>query len=272
MWSIPIQRKFIFARAEAVGRELAKKDYDMVLFQEVFTNAVRTTLLYHIGRGYEDRYQRAPFARMNSGLFNLSKFKITKTSFMPFYSCRGIQCGSKKGILYMQVRLPQGELVDVFNLHTQAYTESSDIRVSQLEQLRKFIELRNDGSIPVVLLGDFNVDGNGPEYGVFQKYLYDFKDVWNEAAPNQPGFTWDPFNNYWAQEAVEDNLGESIVPERLDYIWIRDGKKHRWKIKDVKVVFDQELPWWGSGDYPKYILASDHYGVEASLELGPILK
>ena len=266
MWSVPVQRKLVFARAEAVGRELAKNDYDMVLFQEVFTRGVRTTTLYHLGdRGYEDRYQRTPFARLNSGLFNLSKFPIIKTSFMPFRSCGGLQCVSKKGILYMQVRLPQGELVDVFNLHAQAVelTPGTIIRSYQFNQMRSFIDLINDGSKPVIIVGDFNVDGNSQEYGVFQQSLYDFKDVWNEINLGQPGYTWDPLTNYWAAGDWIDNSG----PQRLDYIWVRDGKKHKWNIQDMQVVFNSKLPWWGSGDNPKHILVSDHYGIEATLEL-----
>lgn len=268
MWSVPGQRKLIFARSEAVGRKLAKKDYDLVLFQEVFTRGVRTTLLYHIGRGYEDRYQRTPFPRLNSGLFNLSKFEITKTGFMPFRSCGGLQCLSKKGILYMQVKLPEGELVDIFNLHAQALalTPGTVVRSNQFTQMRSYIDKKNDGTIPVIIVGDFNVDGNSQEYGVFQQTLYDFKDVWNEMNLGQPGYTWDPTTNYWAADDWIDDTG----PQRLDYIWIRDGKKHSWSIDKINISFAKKIPWWGSGLNPKTVLASDHYGLEATLQLNSV--
>lgn len=264
MWSIPVQRQMTFARTEAAGKVLAQKEYDLILFQEVFTNGVRASLLYHIGKGhYNNLFQRAPVGKLNSGIFNMSKFKIIKSSFMPYSICGGIQCGAKKGIMYMQIALENGTKVDVFNHHTQAYDFNQYIRRVQLTQLKNFIESKNNGSIPVIVGGDFNVDGNGNEYRIIGQMFPKMKDVWHEVHPEKPGYTWDPIKNYWASIDADDN----DKAQRFDYILVRDGRKYKWKINDAQVVFDEELPWFGLNDFAQYILTSDHYGISADLSL-----
>lgn len=264
MWSVPVQREMVFARTEAVGKVLAQKEYDLILFQEVFTNGVRASLLYHIGTGYYNNlFQRAPVGKLNSGIYNMSRYKILKSSFMPYNICGGIQCKAKKGIMYMQVLLDNGIKVDVFNHHTQAYSHNDGIRKLQLLQLKEFIKSKNNSSIPVVIAGDFNVDGNVAEYSILKEIFPNMKDVWHEKYPNKQGNTWDPIKNYWASIDAD----ATRVPERLDYILIRDGNKHKWKINDVEVTFKEELPWYGENDFAQYVLVSDHYGVKADLSL-----
>lgn len=263
MWSVPFQRQMTFARTEAVGKVLAQNEYDVILFQEAFTNAVRGSLLFHIGKGYHNIFQRAPLGKLNSGVFNLSKFKILKSSFMPYRICGGIQCTAKKGIMYMKIELSKGIEVDIFNHHTQAYDYNQQIRKIQLEQLKAFVDSKNDGSIPVIIAGDFNINGNGEEYPIIKEIFPRMKDVWHELYPNKLGNTWDPIKNYWA--SIDADL--NAVAERLDYILIRDGKNYKWQINETQIVFDQELPWNSGLGFDKYVLASDHYGVMANLSL-----
>jgi endonuclease/exonuclease/phosphatase family metal-dependent hydrolase len=262
LWTVPLQRKMVWARAEAAGLELAKRQYDLVLMQEVFTPGVRSTMLYHTGEGFFDRYQRV-YTRLNSGLFNLSKFEIVKTAFMPWTTCGGAQCFAKKGIFYLQIKMPNGELVDVFNTHLQAYTWYDNVRRLQLLQTKAYIESKNDGSRPIILAGDFNIDFHTAEYGVFAEIFPNYVDTFEKMNPGVKGYTWDPYVNQWA---AEDFLDEGD-PERLDYIFVRDGQDYRWEIKSSQITFDKELPWYGSGKNAKYIFASDHFGILTELEL-----
>jgi endonuclease/exonuclease/phosphatase family metal-dependent hydrolase len=258
-WMIPVLRKMAKARAEAIGRELGQ--YDIALMQEAFTSGVRKTMAT-LARQFDldNRYQARPFFRINSGSFTFTRYEIVKSDFMRFLNCRGIQCLSARGVLYVQVKLPNGQLLDLFNTHLQAFEKHAKVRKRQMKRVMKFVNKKNDGTIPVIFGGDFNVIGETEEYQQLLKMLGNFKDVWTELRPNEPGLTWDPSVNTWAEYDYE----ESQLYQRLDYIFYRDGKQAKIKIKDVSLAFDTQKIWYGVYKSPNYIFASDHFGVETT--------
>jgi endonuclease/exonuclease/phosphatase family metal-dependent hydrolase len=262
-WMIPVQRKMARARAEAIGRELHQ--YDLAFLQEVFTTGVRNTITNNI---VDDDLKRRYFRNLgylNSGLVTFSRFEITKSSFMRFADCGGIQCVSAKGVLYLQIKLPSGDLVDLFNTHLQAYEKDAHIRARQLKKAMDFINRHNDGTNPAIFAGDFNVIAEIQEYHGMMGLLGQFKDVWAEINPKDPGYTWDPSINYWA----EYDYDESELLQRIDYIFIRDGQHSKWSIMSAELAYNTEKEWYGVYKNANQIFVSDHFGVEATLKLIP---
>lgn len=259
MWGIPGQRKMVFARCEALGKEINKQEHNMVFVQEAFTSGMRGTIKANSGDSYRGLFIYPRTLKLSHGLYNLSQYKVTKASFMPFRSCGGVQCLAKKGVLYMQIELNNGKRVDTFNTHLQAFWENSKIRAQQLKTLKRFINSINKGDLPVVLAGDFNISADGSEYQYLTETLSDFTDTYKDSNPNLDGDTWVPSENYWI------NGGSS---QRIDYIFVRDGKKDHWEVVDSFVDFNTELPWnLPDKERSNYIYVSDHFGVTSKLHL-----
>lgn len=259
-WMIPVLRKMAKARAEAIGRELGQ--YDIALMQEAFTPGVRNTMA-NLARGSHlaNRYQRRQFFRINAGVFSFSRYEITKTDFLAFTHCGGAQCLSGKGVLYIQIKLPSGQLLDLFNTHLQAFEKDHRIREKQLKRAMKFINKINDGTIPALFAGDFNVIAQTQEYQKLRYLLEDFEDAWDVLRPNDPGYTWNPAINYWAKYDYK----ESQLLQRLDYIFVRNGKKASIKLQKIDLAFNEEKMWYGVYLRPNYVFASDHFGVQLDL-------
>lgn len=261
-WMIPFQRKMAKARAEIIGTEV--KNHDIAFFQEAFTKGIRRTIATFAQQSqYFNRYQVNSSFHLNSGKFTLGKYKITQTDFQRFTRCGGIQCFAAKGILYVQFELPNGDLIDTFNTHLQAYQKDSKVRETQLEDAIAFINRKNTDGRPALFVGDFNIIAETAEYSIIQNKLYDFRDAWAEKRPGEPGYTWDPNSNYWAKYDYD----ETVQTQRLDYIFLRDGDELHWNIKDINIAFNKELPWSGVYKTPRKTFASDHFGLAATLVL-----
>lgn len=96
---------------------------------------------------------------VSSGLVLLSKFPIVKESSKTFSQCSTTDCYAAKGIQYVQIKNPQGHYLDVFNTHAQAHSPYEMIRISQFEEMAKFIE-NNRSSPHVFVIGDFNTNNS----------------------------------------------------------------------------------------------------------------
>jgi len=256
VWMIPIQGKLAANRSAMIGNYIRR--YDLVFLQEAFRKKLRQKIKDSSSKRFKDHYHYQHGNIMGNGLYNLSKFSITKKKFMRFKDCGGIHCAASKGVLYMQVKLPNGMLVDTFNTHLQSFEKNYAIRAKQLAQTKKFIDKINNGSLPVMFVGDFNIIASVQEYGVFENYLVNYKDAWLDFRPSDDGFNWNPDVNTWAYYDED----ESVQLQRLDYIFIRDGKKLKWNVLDIKLALNKKFQ-----AFTKYIHASDHFGVHSTLEL-----
>lgn len=259
-WMIPVLRKMAKARAEAIGRELG--NYDISLMQEAFTPGVRKTMAT-LAKEYDlhNRFQKRHAFRINSGMYTFTRYEIIKTDFLRFFNCGGFQCLSGKGVLYVQVKLPNGQLIDLFNTHLQAYQKDNKVRRRQMKRAMKFVNKHNDGTIPAIFAGDFNVIAETEEYETLMGELGNFTDVWMQIRPTDPGYTWDPSLNNWAEYDYE----ETHLLQRLDYIFVRDGAKAKLVVKDAKLAFNTQMLWFGVYTTSHFIYVSDHFGVETTL-------
>ena len=266
VWMVPIQGKRSVERAQIIGPRL--RCFDLVFLQEAFGDKSKQRILGGAGPKFSSRYRGEKETLLDSGAITLTKNCITKCSFRKFSTCRGPQCHSGRGILYVQIRLPNGILLDTFNVHLQAMEPDADIRCSQLRDLLSMIECKNDGCNPVLVAGDFNIIGENPEYYCLREKLCGYRDAWTEINPSCAGYTWDPVKNDWGDEDHD----ESRKSQRLDYIFVRDGHCASWAIQCSNVEFNHKVNTGRRRLFKSAcIFPSDHFGVGAQLQLQPTL-
>lgn len=255
VWMIPVQGKKAKQRSRLIGQKTSS--YDLVFLQEAFRKNLRKVIKSNANPSFEDVYEYQRGNVLGSGLYNFSRFKVVKTDFKPFGSCRSIQCGASKGVLFMRIRLPNGVEIDTFNTHLQAYQKDSGIRLKQLDDAKKFLD-KHLSDRPAIFAGDFNVIASTDEYKVLKSYLIGYTDVWLDYSPSEDGFTWDPYINQLAK--IDED--ESVQKQRIDYIFVKDGKDKKWNILDAKVEFQESYQVLSQS-----IFLSDHFGVSSLLEL-----
>ena len=169
-----------------------------------------------------------------------------------------------RGVIYARVALPQSHFkVDVYVVHLSPGRQNSEQRRSELEALSRMIKSRSAvGGNPVVVLGDFNIEGidEGAEYRTIRRVLGNPRDLWLEAGPPDPGYTYE-----CSQNAVAALRG-CDYRVRIDYIWIvsSPGVINNPELK-VSAEDMRKVEWHTAGPDP--LPVSDHYGVEVSLSL-----
>lgn len=261
-WMIPFKRRKANTRSRLIGKY--SRNYDFVMLQEVFNRRQRRLITREINRKerFDNRYQRTPFLRINSGVFNLSKYEIVKSSFKRFSRCGGAQCLSGKGVLHTRVKLPAGIELDIYNTHLQPFKSGESIRRHQINEILRHIEKTNDGKRAVVLVGDFNVSASREEHPMFEKQLEDFgfADAWKLMNHGEPGYTWDSNINTWSRRTDRSIRSQ----HRFDYIFVKDGSRDKIELLSSEVVFDEPLSMTSAGR--KYFL-SDHFGVDIEFRI-----
>lgn len=245
-WGIPYwgeRRTQRFTKIASASREL-----DVLALQEVFFDS--ESIADNLANGYEVVRLPSRFPWLHSGVMFVTRHKPQASRLYRFEECGGFQCLVDRGLLYMRIQLPGAGAVDVFNLHLQAYENYQDVRSAQFERVAEVLKERGRSGVPAILMGDLNVIAGSQEHKNLKKLLKGFKDTW-ELKGEGPGYTWNPDKNPFAQHE-----GESAVFQRLDYIFIKNGREKSWKVKEVKVDYDE-----------KGNILSDHFGVTARLEL-----
>lgn len=172
-----------------------------------------------------------------------------------------------KGVTSALVQI-KGQAVGLVQTHAQAsYTGKEELcrkaRQRQLDEtlFKAIIKLqevirKKEISAPIILMGDLNIVGGSDEYVEFTEKLarLGFKDCWNEVAPNDPGYTFVPADN-WLARHWDPTL---TAPERLDYVYLNaNGSNCRCVKMDVHTDWKLELK-------KETLDLSDHYGISAS--------
>jgi endonuclease/exonuclease/phosphatase family metal-dependent hydrolase len=91
-----------------------------------------------------------------------SRFPIIQVHTLAYSSCSGENCLAEKGALHVRVWRGPGhhgrDALDVFTTHTN--DKDTEVQLSQVEELKAFIQARHDPTLPVIIMGDFNIVGN----------------------------------------------------------------------------------------------------------------
>ncbi|ROO84281.1 endonuclease/exonuclease/phosphatase family metal-dependent hydrolase [Actinocorallia herbida] len=137
----------------AIGQRLGP--YEIVNVQEDFN--------YHAALYAADThpYRTATTggAGIGSGLNTVSSYAFDELSRTKWADCAlgSGDCLTPKGFTFLRVRLAEGVFVDVYNLHTDAGSESADItaRAKNLAQVTSYIQTHSAGKA-VIVMGDTN--------------------------------------------------------------------------------------------------------------------
>ena len=243
---------------------------DVVGLCEVFKDSERE----HIAGSLSDIYPHFADATdsedldSDGGQLVLSKAPMSQVHHLVFDAGVGGDAWANKGVIHVRVHPASSpSACDVFYSHTQS-TYSTDLRtadedhrealLSQLLEMRAFIEILSDPAIPAFIMGDLNIAGNVPEdLDELITRLGDPVDLWLSAG-NTPasGFTIDQPQADKATNFYEDDEDNDHEKQRLDYILMKAGSKFIPIVRSIEVKKFRHAG--------RFI--SDHFGLHARFE------
>ena len=150
-------------RAENIVQSLkTTENYDIILFQEVFSDKIRKLM-------YEDLQSIYPYeiipdnqpciGKSNSGLWVISKNPIILVDEISFSHLKNWDALSNKGAKLYSIIKDEQEF-HIINTHLQAdyKTKYNNIRSQQYTEIHEKLILPNmDSEIPLILCGDLNI-------------------------------------------------------------------------------------------------------------------
>ncbi len=180
---------------------------------------------------------------------------------------------ARKGALFSRVTLARGFAVDVITTHLQAGYEpaAAVARAAQLDQLGRLIAEVSSPERPLIIAGDFNIDGLAQvraerEYERLRATLAGFEDTGAETDL----VTFHPHPEFNSLAHGSDPGGRV---QRLDYVFFRPAQHGSAPVRCVGVrrVLDQPLQATREQDFAglrsPLAYASDHFGVAADFEV-----
>jgi endonuclease/exonuclease/phosphatase family metal-dependent hydrolase len=222
---------------------LERLDPDIILLQEAWTAKARTSAPAN-GRWAIARAAGQHTFFQQSGLVTLSKWPIVGGEFYPFSRAAYLDRFVNKGVLKVTVRLPDGQVLNVWNVHLQEGRWCS-VRRSQIRELIARVLAAEDGQMADLVGGDFNCT---PESPLCAELANSLGPSVQQLGGGDPFVTWDGLS-------AKPNAGEMI-----DYIFIRPRTTGQTPQAVLRRVFTAA----GLGQR-----LSDHLGLEAVVNLSP---
>ena len=253
IWDLPLVSKHVTTRMNAIGKQLARMNLDVVALQEAWMGAHRRRVVEHAASGGLAYSHYFASGLRGSGLMLLSRFPIVDADFRRF------RLGGRpervweadfyggKGVGFARVLTPGGPL-DVYDLHAVAsFTAANDdenryYRAADLYECARFTWQSREH--PALCCGDFNTSPAQREYA-FVPVLARMRDAYREVHGGAVGVTFP---------------GGSRC---LDYVMVRDGQTQRLRPASAEIAMTSFEP--GPGEAP--IGYSDHYGVLVELNM-----
>ena len=151
-------------RTRLISSQLQKTDYDVVLFQEAFTRGFKNMVKKDLRKKYpyqaELKRSRKIKHLLNSGIYIASKYPLKVLGHHYFKRGTHADQFASKGVLLVEVTLPDNQKVQIASTHTQA-TDSQkavSIRAEQSKEIRSFLNLHKRPGVAQILGGDLNVN------------------------------------------------------------------------------------------------------------------
>ena len=248
----PVSYTLPTVRAAKMAPHLA--GFDALVLQEAFIDGARERLVRDLAEAYpyrgdlvgRDGAGGSPLMQ-DGGVIILSRWPIVRQATMTFgATCSGTDCLGDKGVAYAAIQ--KGERTyHLFGTHLQSSFGRGvpDVRKAQFELFAGFIaEQQIPVDEPVLLAGDFNVDGYSPELAPMLETL----DAWWPPVLGAVKTTWDPEGNRWAE-------GRGVW---LDYVLLANG------YGAPAAAWNRALPV-RDGDLD----LSDHYAVWGRVAMAP---
>lgn len=276
-------------RAKAFINEiLGHRHYDILCLQEIFDEKIREQLKNDLKDKYPYMVEKSSdheILNINSGMFFASKFPILRHTYREFYakSSGTWDAVVDKGLFIACLELGAGDnrqILHIYNAHLQSTESEYKTREKQLSQVRTFIEKalitekenNKKSKVSAVLLGDFNVVGDKrDEYKRMMSLLGYPTDLYRKLNTDAEGYTWNSKENLFLIHHDEDDRDM----QRLDYIFTfnsipyADDNRETEEINGIECrSCDLFIPKKsGIPDLPDECDLSDHYGVEAVIEI-----
>jgi hypothetical protein len=275
------------AREKAAPRTLAgfmrEEQPNLALLEEVWRDSDADAIMKELAPlGYSFVHPRNySILGLSTGLLLAVRqpLRVLEWKFMPFTKNTFMDSFARKGVLEVIVESPdgRGRRFALVGTHTVALDTTDgkakdggqvDVFLAQAGQILAAVsESSKGGTLPVLLLGDFNV---GPGYAdaEYQKIAGapGLKEVWAVFSPAVPLVTWDPANPLVRYGGYPEEPAADI-----DHIFLLDGPSLSWTVREAQRVFDTAvegivlIPPGGAG--PITTPLSDHYGFLARLDL-----
>jgi len=274
--------------------ELGK--WDIIGFQEMFAafsdrqnflikQAAHKGLKYHVK-------SRSPSIiskyLIDGGLLIVSRFPIVVSNEVTYSECMQADALAAKGAIHALIQIQPGHLIHVFNTHLQAsyndpksltkFQKSKWVRTSQLQELVTFMhEHTKNDTHPIMLLGDFNVNGrktaqdasDSEEYLNMMQILaqhFEPLDLLRETLGYHPATVGDIHEDGSPREVHLTNVNDLKITKRLDYIWWLKRKEQQSSVAaDTPASIEAKpnscavVPLFVEGS--PFTQLSDHYAV-----------
>jgi endonuclease/exonuclease/phosphatase family metal-dependent hydrolase len=184
----------------------------------------------------------------------VSRLPLIRVHSHIYQASSGLDGFAAKGVLHARLwrgaGAPANDAIDVFATHLQA--GDAGVRQAQLEELTEFIRRHSEPGIPIMLLGDFNVNGtpidhDGEGRPIFGEEYSRMMDLLEEVGLVDIGTHLGGTN--------EDSDPNKHRKERIDYIFVSSGGLG-FNRDDIRV---EEFP------DSRFSTLSDHAAIEASL-------
>lgn len=238
-------------RAAYIAHELSASEYEIIVFQEVFSSRARKILKKSLQEKYPFIY--GPFNRsgvtvkFSSGLFIFSKIPLRVIREIEFSEASGFDCFARKGAALLEGKIHQTKF-HLIATHLQDDVYPQSIREKQLAEIHSALILpHSDPDIPQFICGDFNTNARQTENYQGMLTLLDAQD----------GSLSGPMQVTFDDESNDINRASNRNPRLIDYILARNTRLISHISRKVSVVKAK----WASNRY--YL--SDHHGVEATV-------
>jgi len=230
-------------RFPQIAQELERLNPDIILLQEAWTPEARKSAPTNDAWAIARAAGQEKFSQQ-SGLMTLSKWPVIGGGFYPFSRAAFPDRLVNKGVLKVTVQLPDGNSLNIWNVHMQQ-GGSAQLRMSQVSELVARVQAARDGQIADIIGGDFNCT---PESSVCQELMASLGPSVQSSGGSKPFVTWDGLS-------TKSGAGQTI-----DYVFILE----RTPLEELHAM--QRVAFTASN--PEQRL-SDHLGIEAEVSLRP---
>lgn len=167
----PIKFSLQDERADLMVKEFEKGKYDVIVLQEAFDWKFQARLRRNLSKVYphQDYLSRKVFSFTvyGSGVYYLSKYPFKKLGHIHYTKCATADCLASKGSSVIELLLPYNKKIHIASTHMQSggSEKSVNVRLDQLGQLKGLFARTSQQNIPLIFLGDFNINAlKGSEY------------------------------------------------------------------------------------------------------------
>lgn len=245
-------------RAKMMAEFLPQSGHDIYLFQETFAGMTKKKLSKAFKKSHPHQARLESDKKfphlLDSGLIVFSKYPFKVIGKDYYQKCTNTDCFAAKGVLLIEVTMPDKKKVQIATTHLQAWEtqKAVEVRRAQLTQVKNLLAKHSQADIPQLLVGDLNIDGFVPD-----EYPSTLNFLNMESAPLQGS---QPATNGYIIECYK-KPGKDNTPQWLDHVWLKANQSK------AVVLYRHALEYQGIFKKKKVCPLSDHRAVEAKILL-----